>query len=321
MSITHNEQDLTLRVKAMTWESEGVLSVHLQQLDGSPLPDWDPGSHLDLKLPGVITRQYSLNSSPTDTTTWRISVLRELVSKGGSQAVHERLRTGDVVDVRGPRNNFPLIESPNYLFIAGGIGITPILPMIEAATASGANWRMVYGGRTRESMAFLTELERYGDAVDVHPQDEMGLLDLPGLLDTPREETLVYCCGPERLLESVEERCTQWPPGALHVERFAAKVREPVDPIDESAFEVFCARSETRVTVPAGKAILECLESAGLSPEYSCREGICGTCETRVLEGVPDHRDSILSDEEKSANDMMMICVGRALSPRLVLDI
>ena len=180
--LEHDEQELRLRVAALTWEAEGVLSVHLQRPDRADLPPWRPGAHVDLLLPGIVstrasgsaTRQYSLNASPTDRTTWRVSVLREPAGTGGSQAVHERLRPGDLVDVVGPRNNFALQDSPEYLFIAGGIGITPLLPMIEAAAASGARWRLLYGGRSRASMAFLRDLERHGSAVQIHPQDECG---------------------------------------------------------------------------------------------------------------------------------------------------
>ena len=321
MLFTHEEQDLRLRVTSMTWEAEGVLSVALQQLDGADLPAWRPGAHLDLKLPGVITRQYSLSGSPADRKTWRISVLRELVSKGGSQAVHETVRPGDVVDVRGPRNNFVLDDAQEYLFIAGGIGITPILSMVAAAAASGARWRLVYGGRTRSSMAFLNEMQQHGDAVHIHPQDELGLIDLAALLDSPRPDTLVYCCGPEPLLAAVEQRCHTWPNGSLHVERFKAKPLEAGAEVGEIEFQVVCEQSGKTITVPPGQAILETLEAAGIFPPNSCREGICGTCETTVLDGTPDHRDSLLSDEEREAGETMMICVGRALSKRLVLDL
>ncbi|NJC71382.1 oxidoreductase [Planosporangium thailandense] len=321
MSVTPEEQQLRLRVRQLTWEAEGVLSVHLQQLDGSELPAWQPGAHLDLRLPGGLTRQYSLSGSPRHRSTWRVSVLREQSGRGGSAAVHDALRPGDIVDVVGPRNNFPLVEAARYLFIAGGIGITPILPMIEAVAAAGASWSLVYGGRSRASMAFLSELRPYGDAVSVRPQDEYGLLDLDRLLADPREDTAVYCCGPEPLLAAVEQRCAAWPAGALHVERFAAKPRPAADPDQEAAFEVVLRRTGRTVTVPAGKTILEALEDNGIEPLNSCREGICGTCETKVLDGLPDHRDSLLSEEEKAENNTMMICVGRALSDRLVLDL
>lgn len=321
MPITHSERSLRLRVHQLTWEADGVLSVHLRDVEGRDLPIWQAGAHIDLHLPGVITRQYSLSGSPRDRRTWRISVLRERVSKGGSQAVHETLRPGDVVDVVGPRNNFLLVDAEEYVFIAGGIGVTPLLPMIEAVVASGAPWQLLYGGRSRASMAFLEELAGRGDAVTVSPEDERGLLDLGSVLDAPQGGTAVYCCGPEPLLTAVEQRCEAWPPGSLHLERFKPKELPPVDPDAESDFEVVLEQSGVTVTVPAGMSVLEALEDNGIEPLNSCREGICGTCETKVLSGVPDHRDSLLSDEERAANDTMMICVGRALCERLVLDL
>lgn len=320
MHVDHEEQVLDLRVSRMTWEAEGVLSLELRAVDGGDLPAWQPGAHLDLQIPGVITRQYSLCGDPEDRSVWRIGVLREPESRGGSKAVHEAVRPGDVLTVVGPRNNFQLAPASSYVFVAGGIGITPILPMVRAAQAAGARWSLLYGGRTSSSMAFLEELAGYGEQVSVRPQDTHGLLDLAGLLGTPQEETLVYCCGPEPLLAAVEEVCATWPKGALHVERFAAKPREESDPDQEQPFELVLSRCARTLTVQPGQSVLEAMEEAGLDAPNSCREGICGTCETAVLEGVPDHRDSLLEEDEKAANDTMMICVGRALSDRLVLD-
>lgn len=321
MLFEHEEQPLRLRVHRLTWEAEGVVSIHLRQLDGSQLPHWHPGAHLDLHLPGAITRQYSLSSRAADHSTWRVSVLLEPAGKGGSQAVHESLRPGDIVDVVGPRNNFALVSAPEYVFIAGGIGITPLMAMIEAVEGAGARWRLLYGGRTRSSMAFLAELERYGDAVSVRPQDEHGLLDLDAVLSEVRPGVSIYCCGPEPLTTAVEQRCSMWPAGTLHVERFKPKEQPAPAPGTERAFEVVLEQAGTRVTVPVGMSVLEALEANGIEPPNSCREGICGTCETTVIEGRPDHRDSLLSDDERAANDTMMICVGRALSDRLVLDL
>jgi ferredoxin len=168
-------------------------------------------------------------------------------------------------------------------------------------------------------MAFLDELARYGDRVSVHPQDETGLLDLDGLLGTPHEDTRIYCCGPEPLLAAVEQRCSGWPSGSLHVERFSAKPLP--EPTRAEAFELVLAQSEVTVAVPPDRSILEVVEEAGIGVLSSCAEGTCGTCETAVLEGVPDHRDSVLSDEERQANDCMMICVSRSCTARLVLDL
>jgi ferredoxin-NADP reductase len=267
----------------------------------------------------VHTRQYSLCGDPADPGLYRLGILRDPAGSGASLYVHDQLQAGDVVRIRGPRNNFPLTDSPRYLFIAGGIGITPVLPMIRAAEAAGADWRLVFGGRHRASMAFLDELARYGDKVSVRPQDETGLLDLAGLLGESQGGTAVYCCGPEPLLAAVEDNCRSWPQGSLHVERFAAKPL--TTPVLTEAFDVFLAQSGITLTVPTDKSILSVVEEAGIGVLSSCAEGTCGTCETPVLEGMPDHRDSVLGEEERAAGDCMMICVSRSCTPRLVLDL
>jgi ferredoxin-NADP reductase len=260
-----------------------------------------------------------LCGDPDDPQAYRLGILRDPAGSGASLYVHDRLQEGDVVRVRGPRNNFPLVAAARYLFIAGGIGITPVLPMIAAAEAAGADWQLAYGGRERASMAFLDELEAYGDKVSVRPQDETGLLDLAALLGQPRPGTAVYCCGPEPLLAAVEEQCRTLPKGTLHVERFAP--RPVTQPVLSEAFEVYLAQSDITLTVPPDRTILSVVEEAGVGVLSSCAEGTCGTCETPVLEGVPDHRDSVLDEQERAAGDCMMVCVSRACTPRLVLDL
>jgi ferredoxin-NADP reductase len=283
------------------------------------LPGWTPGAHVDLLLPDGSARQYSLCGDPDDHGRWRLGVLREPGGRGGSAHVHDALHPGTPVRVRGPRNHFPLAPSARYLFVAGGIGITPILPMLTAAEAAGAEWELVYGGRRRTSMAFLDELATYGDRVTVAPQDETGLLDLDALLGAPRADTLVYCCGPEPLLAAVEQRCAGWPAGALRVERFTAK---PIgEPALGGSFQVVLARSGLTLEVPPDRSILDVVEEAGVGVLSSCSEGTCGTCETPVLDGEPDHRDSVLTDSEHAAGDCVMICVSRSCRPRLVLDL
>ncbi len=230
--------------------------------------------HVDLILDGVPTRQYSLCGDPADHHLWRLGILRDANGGGGSRFVHDRLRAGDTVRVRGPRNNFELAGSLRYQFIAGGIGITPILPMIAAASAAGADWRLLYGGRYRASMAFLPELARYGDRVTVAPQDETGLLDLDSLLGTPQPDTLVYCCGPEPLLAAVEARCAAWPARSLHVERFAA--RPLTAPVRAEAFEVELAASELTLTIPPDRSILDVVGSSTTGCE---RETRCGSAD------------------------------------------
>ncbi|MDT0388131.1 PDR/VanB family oxidoreductase [Streptomyces dubilierae] len=305
-----------LVVARREFAADGVLALTLRHPLGEPLPVWEPGAHLDVVLGPGLERQYSLCGEPADRSAWRIAVLREVAGRGGSAHVHEQVREGDKVRVRGPRNTFRLEPAPRYRFVAGGIGITPILPMLAAAEAAGAPWTLLYGGRTRRSMAFTGELARYGDRVTLAPQDETGLLDLPSVLDDVPEGTLVYCCGPGPLLDAVEARC---PSGMLRVERFRPKERQESGA--DGAFEVELARSGRTLTVAPDVSVLDAVRAAGVEVLYSCTEGTCGTCETDVLAGEPDHRDSVLTEEERAAGETMLICVSRCRGGRLVLDL
>ncbi|MFC8083841.1 PDR/VanB family oxidoreductase [Streptomyces sp. NPDC057340] len=297
--------------------ADRVLVLTLRHPLGEPLPAWEPGAHVDVVLRPGLERQYSLCGDPADRAAYRIAVLRETDGRGGSAYVHEELRAGDTVRVRGPRNGFRLERAPRYRFLAGGIGITPILPMLAAAEEAGAEWSLLYGGRTRAGLAFTGELERYGDRVVIVPEDESGLLDLASVLDDVPPDTLVYCCGPGPLLDAVEARC---PAGRLRVERFRPK-GAVADPPAEAEFEVVLARSGRTVSVPPGVPVLDAVRAAGVEVLYSCTEGTCGTCETEVVEGEPDHRDSVLTEAERAAGETMLICVSRCRGRRLVLDL
>ena len=308
-----------LRVTAKQVQADGVLTVRLASPSGGRLRDWTPGSHIDLVLPSGLTRQYSLCGDRWDASTYRVGVLLEPESRGGSTYVHDSLQVGDIVGVGGPRNNFPLVPSEQYLFVAGGIGITPILPMVEQAELLGADWRLLYGGRRRDSMAFLGELATYGDKVLVRPQDEYGLLDLAGFLGEPRGGVRVYACGPAPLLAAAETACAGWPPHTLRVERFIAD--DAGAPTRNAPFEVELARTGTTVTVTPELTVLEALNRIGVEVLSSCRRGVCGTCETTVLAGRPDHRDALLDDDERQADDCMYVCVSRSRDERLVLDL
>ncbi|MFD9655518.1 PDR/VanB family oxidoreductase [Streptomyces mirabilis] len=312
------ESDLVVVERAEA--ADGVAVLTLRRPDSEPLPQRQPGAHIDLLLDNGLVRNYSLCGAPGDRTAWRIGVLRVPDGRGGSAYVHDKLHVGTQVRVRGPRNKFALRPARRYLFIAGGIGITPVLPMLAAVEAAGAQWRLLYGGRSLSSMAFLDELAGYGEAVVVHPQDQHGLLDLDGCLGDPDPDLLVYCCGPEPLLAAVEERCRAWPANALQVERFQAQVQVQ-ETGSGSAFEVVLGRSGITVQVPPERSVLDAVREAGVAALSSCAEGICGTCETEVLDGEPDHRDTVLSAEERESNESMMICVSRSRGPRLVLDL
>ncbi|MDN5914982.1 MAG: PDR/VanB family oxidoreductase [Pseudonocardia sp.] len=319
MSARTVEPERELVVHTRAEPARDVVALTLRDPDGAPLPEWAPGAHVDLLLDGGPVRQYSLCGDPADTTSWRVAVLREPAGRGGSARVHETLHAGATVRVRGPRNHFALEPAGQYVFVAGGIGITPILPMLAAADAAGARWRLTYGGRTAASMAFAGELRAaYGDRVTLRPQDEYGVLELDAALGGPDGDTLVYCCGPEPLLEAVEKHTAPWPAGRLRVERFVAQA---ADGAADEGFEVELAGSGEVLEVPAGRSVLEVLEAAGAGPLSSCREGTCGTCETGVVSGTVDHRDALLSADERAAHDTMFVCVSRAACPRLVLDL
>jgi ferredoxin-NADP reductase len=315
---SERRSDLVISVRED--RADGVIALTLADPGGGRLPAWTPGAHIDLLLDDAV-RQYSLCGPPGDQHTWRIAVLLDPAGRGGSRQVHQTLKPGEQIAVRGPRNHFPLHVAPRYVFIAGGIGITPILPMIAVATETGSDWRLYYGGRSRASMAFLDELEPHGGRVIIWPEDEKGMLPLDEILGDPADGVLVYCCGPEGLLAAAEQRCAAWPAGALHLERFAAKPQPEQAIGEEAAFAVVCQRSGLTVTVPPGKSIIDALDENGVSVLASCLDGVCGTCETAVIEGIPDHRDSLLTQDEREANDVMMVCVSRSHSDRLVLDL
>ncbi len=299
--------------------ADDVVMLTLEPEVRRPMPAWRPGAHLDFVLPIGIERHYSLCGDPGDRRRWRIAVLREPESRGGSAYVHESLLPGTHIKVRGPRNNFALEAAPCYRFVVGGIGITPILPMIRqvAAQDDPPDWAMLYGGRTRSSMAFLEDLDRHGPQVLVRPQDEFGLLDLAQFLGDAPAGTAVYACGPEPLLAAVESYCAE-AALELHVERFKA---QGIDESPNRPFTVELAQTGQLVDVTADQTMLEAVRRAGAVVLSSCEEGTCGTCETVLLDGEADHRDSILTPTEREAGDLIYVCVSRARSDRLVLDL
>lgn len=315
------EAALSLRVSAIEQVTSLVRVIVLQTDDGSALPAWAPGAHVDVSVADGVTAQYSLSSDPQYRSAWRIAVLREKESRGTSEYIHSRLGVGDVVSVSHPRNHFELAASPRYVFIAGGIGITPMLPMAEAARRAGADYSILYGGRSRGEMAFLTELQSHGERLTIWPEDELGYPDLTAILAEPRPDTLVYCCGPTGLLDAVEHHMTSWPAGSLHVERFKPRDAAAFPQDADVPFEVEFALTGVTAEVPPGRSILEVAQDAGIDVFFSCREGTCGSCETPILEGEADHRDSVLNAAEQAAGESLMICVSRAKSARLVLDL
>ncbi|MEW2067946.1 PDR/VanB family oxidoreductase [Streptomyces sp. NPDC007346] len=294
--------------------AEGVVQL---RLEGKGLPRWRPGAHLDLVLPSGLVRQFSLCGDPDDPGSYTVATRLVEDGRGGSREVHERLRVGTEIEVRGPRNRFPLVEAEAYVFVAGGIGITPVLPMVRSLAASGAGWRLLYGGRSRASMPFLDEIEKLGadgDRVTVVAQDEAGHPDTAAALAGVAPGTAVYCCGPEPLMDAVTAAL---PEGRTpHLERFSAAT---TDAAGSAAFEVELHRSGRTVRVAAGQSVLAAVREELPHVAYSCEQGFCGTCQQRVLEGEIDHRDELLTDDERG--DSMLICVSRCRGGRLVLDL
>ena len=278
---------------------------------GEELAPWAPGAHVDLALPNWLTRQYSLCGDPADRDAYRVAVRYDPLSRGGSEYVHRFLRRGRTLDVSLPRNHFPLADAPHYLFLAGGIGITPLLPMLRAATAAGRPATLLYVGPSLDSMPFVDELRHScGERVRIVETRRHGRPDLDALAATLDDDTLVYCCGPAAMLEAAE---AAFPAERLRAERFQPAERSfgPATP-----FEAVCAGSGDTVAVPADESLLDALAHAGHPLPSGCREGVCGSCEVAVLEGAPEHRDDIGAPDGR-----MYACVSRALSARLVLDL
>jgi len=296
----------------------GVVAVELRAHDGAELPAWEPGSHIDLVLPTGEVRQYSLCGPREDRGHYRVAVLREPDGSGGSAYVHDRLAVGDRVEVRGPRNNFRLEEAPAYRFVAGGIGITAILPMVAEAHRRGAEWSLVYLGRGAERLAFLDELAAYpADRVRIVPTTRDGRPSIASVTGPASPDALLYACGPSGLLADLAG--SAWPEDALRFERFEPDAAALAAP--REAFTVRLTQADLTLDVPADRSILDVVEGAGIAWPYSCREGTCGTCETRIVAGLADHRDAILTPAERKRNDYMMICVSRAASPTLDIEV
>ncbi|MDV5144611.1 PDR/VanB family oxidoreductase [Streptomyces sp. SBC-4] len=303
-----------LTVRSVVQEAEDVLGLVLADPTGAALAPWEPGAHLEVVLPSGAVRHYSLCGDPADRGTYRLGVLREPEGRGGSEEIHTSVGEGTVLGVRGPFNRFPLVPAERYLFVAGGIGITPLLPMVRSLPPG--SWSLLYGGRSLAAMAYREELAVL-PGVTLVPRDTAGLPDLDAVLAGMPTGTAVYCCGPEGLLRAVEER---WQ-GPLHTERFGAAPVPSTGDVPAEGFEVELRRSGRTLTVRPGRTLLDAVREAVPDVAYSCEEGWCGTCETKVIAGTPEHHDSVLGEDEKASGATMMICVGRSRGARLVLDL
>ena len=320
-----NAATLTVRVARKTVEAVDICSFELVAADGSALPSFSAGSHVDVQVPGGLTRQYSLCNDPSESHRYLIGVLKDAATRGGSKAMHEQLGEGDMLTISAPKNHFALAhDAKRHLLLAGGIGITPILCMAERLAVIGAGFEMHYCTRSRERTAFVKRIARASFAPRVFHHFDDGpaaqKLDIAALLATPQPDTHVYVCGPTGFMDAVlaSARGASWPEPQLHYEFFAAA---PTTTDSDGSFEVQLASSGRLVVVPKEQSVVQALAAAGVEVMTSCEQGVCGTCITRVLEGVPDHRDLYFTPEEHAANDQFTPCCSRAKSARLVLDL
>ena len=315
---------LKVRVKSMSFEAQGINSYELRSETGGALPAFTAGSHIDLHLANGLIRSYSLVNVQEERNRYVIAVNRDAASRGGSRFLHEVLRVGDTLAISAPRNNFPLAEdAPHSVLIAGGIGITPLWCMIQRLESLGRSWHLYYCTRTRQSAAFLDEMRSLRANIDtrlhVNFDQEPGvkMLDIAGVAAAAGPDSHLYCCGPLSMLDAFEKATAARPPHTVHAEYFKAKEA----PAAAGGFTVVLAKSGKTLVVPTGRTILDTLLDAGVDAPYSCMEGVCATCETRVLEGIPDHRDLVLSKQERELNNVMMICCSGSKSEKLVLDL
>lgn len=322
MTMTGDTKTIEVFVKSITYEAEDVISLDLRPTGAGTLPAFTAGAHIDLLLRNGVTRNYSLANDQNERHRYHVAVQRDPASRGGSRLIHESIRVGDVLTITPPRNNFSLAEEGRrFVLIAGGIGITPILCMVRRLAELGLVWDLFYAVRSCRKAAFLEDIIALDPGGHFHPHfdDEYAgaLIDIGAIVNAAPPNSHFYCCGPTPMLAAFERVTTGIPDENVHVEYFAAKA-----PIEASGgFEVVLARSNRTVFVPENSTILDALLAAGVEAGHSCLEGVCGTCETKVLEGIPDHRDAVLSAKERAANQTMMICCSGAKSYRLVLDL
>jgi vanillate O-demethylase ferredoxin subunit len=316
---------LSVRVARKALEAADICTFELVGVDGGPLPAFSAGSHVDVALPNGLTRQYSLCNDPKETHRYLIGVLRDPASRGGSQAMHEQVGEGQLLQISAPKNHFGLAhDARRSLLLAGGIGVTPILCMAERLAITGADFEMHYSTRSRARTAFYERIasSAYAPQVQFHFDDgDAGQkLDLAALLAAPPSGTHLYVCGPKGFMDAVlsTARSQGWPEHQLHYEFFAAEVAPSAS---DASFEVKLASSGRIITVPKDQTVTQALAAAGVEVQTACEQGVCGTCLTRVLEGVPEHKDMYLTPEEQAANDQFTPCCSRSKTPLLVLDL
>lgn len=317
-------QILSAFVHTLRFEADGILGIELRPAPGVVFPAFTAGAHIDLHLPNGLERSYSLLNAPSDTGRYVLGVLRDPASRGGSACVHEQLRIGMPLSISAPRNHFALHEDAGYsVLVAGGIGITPILCMARRLTELGRPFEVLYLARSRRNAAFVPELEALGAPITWHFDDEQGgPPDLQTLLGSrsAAADTHYYACGPGVMLDRFLQACETLGRAHAHIERFSAVAIAPAADA-QASYTVELKRTGRVFTITPDKSLLHTLLDAGIAVDHSCEEGVCGSCETRVLEGVPDHRDSVLSTAEHASNQTMMVCVSGCKTGRLVIDL
>ncbi|QIM49612.1 MULTISPECIES: PDR/VanB family oxidoreductase [Alcaligenaceae] len=315
---------LSVTVVNKIFEAVDIISLELAEVDGKQLPYFTAGAHIDVHLPGGIVRQYSLLNDSTESHRYVIAVLKDAESRGGSVAIHKKIKVGDVLRISTPKNHFPLISANQSLLLAGGIGVTPILSMAHQLNRTNAAFRMHYCTRSRERTAFLDTIQssEFSDRVHFHfdDGDDAQKLDLKTLMAKPSPTTHLYVCGPKGFIDYVVDSAKEagWSSDQIHFEYFGAG---EIDTSGDKVFKVKIASSGTILDVAPGKSITRVLEENDVFIPVSCEEGVCGTCLTRVIEGEPDHRDLYLTDAEKTANNQILPCCSRAKSAMLTLDL
>lgn len=319
---------LQARLHSIEWLATGISAFELRPLGTVHWPQVTAGSHIDLHLPNGIHRSYSLTNAPGEEHRYTIAVNRDDSGKGGSRYIHDQLRVGQVLSISEPRNSFPLLETAAHsVFIAGGIGVTPLWSMAQRLSRLGAPWTMYYSARTRESAALVEQIE----ALAANSSGRLNLnfdegksekrLNLQAVIDAVEPDAHVYCCGPVPMLEAFERACSTRDPASVHLEYFAAPTLDKSTATPDTEFTVTLAKSGKQISVGADISILDAVLASGVDVPYSCLSGICGACETKVICGTPDHRDFILSDAEKNAGQAMFICCSRSKSVELTLDL
>lgn len=323
-----SKSNLSAMVRTLRFEATGIMSIELVPAavggaSAQTFPDFTPGAHIDLHLPSGLVRSYSLVNAPGETNRYVLGILADPKSRGGSRFIHDNFRVGMTLDISAPRNHFELDENTAHtVLVAGGIGVTPILCMYRRLRSLGRSVKLLYCARTAPQAAFVDEINALGGDITYHFDDQQGgkPASLTSFLAGQPAGTHAYCCGPGVMLDAFEAACAEADIANVHIERFAAAPDAP-PPATSEGYVVKLAKSGKEIAVPAGATLLDTLLAAGIDADHSCMEGVCGACETRVLEGCPDHRDSVLSAGERAENKVMMICVSGCKGDRLTLDL